>query len=356
MDDDRDLRAPGRNGPFTCARQGLRVGPTAGPPNERRHPVVLDTSVLIQDVLRRSDGKFTGLPWLAQGGAITIVAPRHVEAEVYRRLPKAARETGRPELKVQETLESVHLPLIRFVDLPGVFLEDPDLARVLARDPDDAPLAHLAKLLAPSLVLSSDKDLIDEGFGHQDWVTSVMLLGKLTELDQLVWSGAQFAYLSTFLPMVGVWKLGAWLAKSELGIIAMLVATAAGFIFRSGVKNIGASAKERVGPAMEKTAVHVTEVFGQLASAQADYQARLVLPAGAATVETDAARLLAGRARPISSDQVHHALVGRHEATLAETRAMLREHPAFVGQRGKGYQLGRISMRAAPEVVDVAAP
>ncbi len=297
---------------------------------------MLDTSVLIQDVLRRSDGRFTGLPLLAQEGSITIVAPRHVEAEVYRRLPKAARDTGRSELKVQETLESVHLPLIRFVDLPAVFPEDQDLARVLARDPDDAPLAHLAKLLAPSLVLSSDKDLIDEGFGHQDWLTSVLLLGKLTELDQLVWSGAQFTYMSTVLPMVGIWKLGAWLAKSELGIIAMLAAAAGGFVLRSQLKDAAASARDRVAPAVDRTAVQVTELFGQLASAQTDFEARLVLPAGAATVETSMARLLAGRARPITSDAVHRALiVSGHDITLPEVRAMLREHPSFIGHRGK---------------------
>jgi hypothetical protein len=80
----------------------------------------------------------------------------------------------------------------------------------------------------------------------------------------------------------------------------------------------------------------VTELFGQLASAQTDFEARLVLPAGAATVETSMARLLAGRARPITSDAVHRALiVSGHDITLPEVRAMLREHPSFIGHRGK---------------------
>lgn len=355
MDDGRAPSSPNRALPYP--RQGLPVGPAAGPPKERRHPVVLDTSVLIQDVLRRSDDRFTALPLLAQEGSITIVAPRHVEEEVYRHLPKAARETGRSELKVQKTLESVYLPLIGFVDLPAAFPEDSGLARVRARDPDDAPLAQLARLLAPSLVLSSDRDLIDEGFGHQDWVTSVMLLGKLTELDQMVWSGAQFAYLSTVLPMVGAWKLGVRLAKSDLGIIAMLAAAAGGFLFRSQLKDAASRARERVGPAVDRTAVQVTEVLGQLASAQADYEARLVLPLGPPTMETDTARLLAGRAGSITSDAVHRALViCGHDVTLAEVRALLGEHPAFVGQRGKGYELGRVSTQSSAGMVDVAQP
>jgi hypothetical protein len=203
------------------------------------------------------------------------------------------------------------------------------------------------------LVLSTDHHLTDEGFGHQDWLASVMLLGELTELDQMVWGGTQFAYLSTVLPMLGVWKLGTRLAKSKLGITAMLAFAAGGFLFRSELKDATMRAGERATPTVDRTVAGVTAVFEQLGSAQVAYQSRLVLPSGPTTLQPEAARLFAARARPVTSEDVYRKLVvGRRDLTLAEVRAMLRGHPAFVGQRGKGYKLGCLAQHTATNAVN----
>jgi predicted nucleic acid-binding protein len=158
------------------------------PPWQRRYPVVLDTSVLIADALRRSGTTFTALTFLAQHDFVSIVAPRHVEEEVLRKLPKAATDTRRDPAQVLATLQSVHLPLIHFIDLPADLPADSGVMQVARRDRTDAPLAHLTTLLSPCLVLSTDKDLMDSGTATTaGWPTSCCLVNSP---NSTAWSGA----------------------------------------------------------------------------------------------------------------------------------------------------------------------
>lgn len=323
----------------------------AEPPWQRRHPVVLDTTVLIADALKRSDTTFTALTYLAQRNVITMVAPRHVEEEVFRKLPKAALDTRRDPSRVLATLESVHLPFVRFIDLPAALPEEVGVRTVAQRDDSDAPLAHLATLLSPCLVLSTDKDLTDSGYGNDGWLADVLLLGELAQLDNIVWGGGMLAYVSVAVPAYGVWKLIAFLARSKLGLgIAAAAAIGGAVWFRPQLRAAADRAGTHIKPVVEDALSSAASVLEQRANAEATYRSRLVVPSGPASVEAAAVRHLATRGRPIPSELLHSELTRQgHEISLASLRAFLRAHPAFVGQRGQGYQLGELSERARRE-------
>jgi len=330
------------------------------PPWHRRHPVVLDTTVLIADVLKRSGTTFTALTYLAERELISIVAPRHVEDEVFRRLPKGALETNRDPARALETLMSVYLPLIRFVDLTTDLLDEPGVIRVAKRDGSDAPLAHLATLLSPCLVLSCDNDLAASGFGSgENWLADVLLLGDLTELDAMVWGGGMTAYLAVALPSYGLWKLLSLLARSKVGLgVAGAIAIGGAIWFRPQLRGAVDSAVTRITPLIEEAAAVAGPVLEKRAVINAAYRSRLVLPSGAQTMESAAARYLVSRGHPVASELLHREMNDQgHDVSLTRLRAFLRAHPAFVAERGKGYQLGEPSRRAtSPDLPTVTVP
>lgn len=336
----------------------LPVEILAEPPWQRRHPVVLDTSVLIADVLKRSGTTFTGLTYLGQHNIISIVAPRHVEEEVFRKLPKAALDTKRDPAQVLATLRRVHLPLVRFVDLPAELPQEDGVMQVAQRDPTDAPLAHLTALLSPCLVLSTDKDLTDLGYGSDGWLADVLLLGDLAELDDMVWGGGMLAYASVAAPTYGLWKLLTLMARSKVGLGVSVAAVVGALIwFGPQLQALADRTAARVLPVVEDTVRSAGTVLDRRARIEATYRSRLALPTGPPSLESATARHLVTRGRPVASELLHAELGRRgHGVTLHQLQTLLRSHPAFIGERGKGYQLGALSERILPpEVITAAA-
>jgi hypothetical protein len=169
------------------------------PPWARRHPVVCDANALIEDVLRRARTDFTAMTFLAEHELAALVMPAPVEAEVREHLPAVAARTDCPAELAMHVWETVPRQLVRVVELPDAveFPGDPRVAAVALRDGDDAPLAHLATLLAPCVVLTRDCHLTDEGFGQANWLTTVLLLKRLAELEALVFGGSRFVWLAS---------------------------------------------------------------------------------------------------------------------------------------------------------------
>jgi hypothetical protein len=312
------------------------------PPSMRRHPVPVDANALIEDVLRRTRTEFTALTFLATQRLAALVAPTHIDAKVCERLPEVAEQTGVSVNLAMEVWEGIHRPLIRFVDLPTLWHDD-RVAAVAGQDREDAPLAHLATLLAPTVVITRDRHLITAGLGQSDWLTTLLLLGELAQLDAMLWGGSRAVWLSLYLPGLGIGAIGRQPMGSELaGGIAIGVIVGAALFFPSELRAGATGAWKRAAPLLERLLEETTRAFDRRARAERALELRLVTATVPAAPEESTARLLIEHWDPIASEQIHERLLrSGHDISLGATRTMLRDHPAFVAIPGRGYQIGR---------------
>jgi hypothetical protein len=299
--------------------------------------------VLIEDVLRRARTGFTALTWLGQQHLAVLVAPAHIDAKVREHLPAVAARTGCSVELARHTWNTVYRPLIRFIDLPDAFPPDHRVAAVAHRDEEDGPLAHLAVLLGPCVVLTSDGHLTSEGIGDADWLTAVLLLKRFSELDAMVSGGGQFAWVSLRLLGLGMSSIGRRLMQSELALGATIgVVLGSAFFLRPQLRTVGASTWAQVEPALEQVMEFTVDGILRRAEAEAALRTRLMTVDAPPTAEQATARLLALHGDPMASADIHIELErGGHEISLAVARTMLRQHPSFVSVPGRGFQLGR---------------
>jgi hypothetical protein len=214
---------------------------------------------------------------------------------------------------------------------------------VAGLDCEDAPLAQLATLLAPTVVLTRDHHLISAGLGHADWLTTVLLLGELAQLDALMWGGSRAVWLGLYLSGFGIGAIGQQLVQSQLAVgIAIAMIVGAAVLFGSELRATASDAWSRVAPLLERLLDETTKAFERRADAQQALGSRLVSATPPIAPAASAARLLIERWDPIPSEEVHQRLLRcGHDISLSATRTMLWDHPAFVGVPGRGYQLGR---------------
>jgi hypothetical protein len=318
-------------------------------PSTRRHAVIVDACVLIPDVLRRTRADFSAITFVGEQKLAALVTSTRVDREVRQHLPEVASRAGCSVELAMHVYETVHRPLFRFVDLPAASLDE-RVAAVARRDVDDAPLAQLATMLAPSAVLTRDHHLTCEGMGDADWLTTILILKRLAELDAMIWGGSRFVGLSVYLPALAVGGVGRQLMKSEFALGAAIgIAVGAAVYLRPQLRAACANAWTRVSPVLERAMEETTRGLERRAEAEAALRSRLVTADPRPTPETAVARLLVEHWDPVTSEEVHGQLErGGFEISLTATRALLREHPSFVGVRGKGYQFGRSLGQQAP--------
>ena len=120
---------------------------------------------------------------MARTGLARVFAAPHVYEDCYRRLPKLASAGPAPLPALIRHFEVEYLPCIRFVDPGERATDDHMAAAVAALDPDDEPTARLARLLAPVVVLSADKDLRRPGLAPEDWRETARALVGVVEAE-----------------------------------------------------------------------------------------------------------------------------------------------------------------------------
>lgn len=135
----------------------------------RIRPVVMDTSVLLPDVLwtTRNQERSTFLDFLDLG-LVRPFAAHHVWAEVPRKIWDDAEASGIDGEAAEAVWWGEYAQRIRFVDVSG--LEVPSASLISIRDGSDAPTFALAGLLAPVVVLAQDDDIQDLGIATHDWI------------------------------------------------------------------------------------------------------------------------------------------------------------------------------------------
>lgn len=169
-----------------------------------RYPVVVDTNVLLADVAHVvRTGKTSFLLGSGEWPIAHLFATERVRGEVEEHLPEHAEQVGLDAGEVKGVWRERYLPVIRFVHLDGD-TRDERVAALVARHERDKPTGLLAELLAPCLVFSRDKDLLDTGIARRDWVTLSSAGHDVAQL-QAIYTGGAFGTL-----IVGAmgWEVG----------------------------------------------------------------------------------------------------------------------------------------------------
>lgn len=123
-----------------------------------------------------------------------------------------------------------YLPHTTIVDCESGPL-DPSIEALVApvreRDPDDAPTAYLAIAVAPCVVLTADKDLLDYGFGAPEWLDGVRASGQVVDLDGGAFISMRIAeVLIGSVAFPGAARVGKWVGSEPL-----LAGAAAGVLY-----------------------------------------------------------------------------------------------------------------------------
>ena len=128
-------------------------------------PVVVDANVLIEDVLRYADAKGSSLLRAAFLGSARLYATEAILDEVDEHLPEVAAKKARDVDGLRAMFRQAYLPYIRLVDVGDLSSGDERVKALELEDPDDVDAAKLAILLAPSFLLTCDRDLLRHGLG-----------------------------------------------------------------------------------------------------------------------------------------------------------------------------------------------
>ncbi len=180
-----------------------------------RHPLIPDANALIEDIIhyagrQQATGRgYSRLTFLAGIGAARAFVPAHIPDKVDLHLERAAQDCDLNVDVAYEIWDTVLRPLLTVVDLPAITdVEDLRVLAVLAVDPEDAPVAQLAVMLAPALLLTRDRHLLDAGLGAARWADALGLVQQIAAADSMV-NG------TVTLTAAGVW--GGGLALRQAG-------------------------------------------------------------------------------------------------------------------------------------------
>jgi hypothetical protein len=329
--------------------QELESVPAAAPanlfalrPRGHRPAVVADANALISDAIRRSQGRFTLMPFLAQRQLIQVVTAEHIDEKVYARLPVACRNAHADLASATAVYESLHRPLLRLVSIGDLMADDARVGVVALADEEDMPLAQLAVLLAPSLVLTQDRHLLDAGFGAREWGECLSLMKDLIELDAMMWGAADGVVITGALTVHGVGGIVNLLRRSELVLgVVIGLSIALGYQYRHQLREAPARLKERSGPVIERVLTGMSEAFERWEAADRQVRPRLVAPREVESLEAEVARVLLQCTEPVGAAAVHPRLPdGWRVLPVEQVMAVLRAQSAFEFTRGRGWTLG----------------
>lgn len=187
---------------------------------ERPLPCVVDTNVIMRDVLRFARKSHSALSLASQVGAIKTFASVHVIDEVAEHLPELAE---RQHVATAMEAWKTYSKNISFVELPTELPPDERVARVEREDRDDLPTAILVVTLAPCISLSEDPHLTNAGLASPDWLKLALSSRDISYARAIrELGGAGLA--GTGLGVAGIAKLIAKAARSRLGQLGLAVA------------------------------------------------------------------------------------------------------------------------------------
>jgi hypothetical protein len=140
--------------------------------DEHLWPVVLDAMTLIRDVIHNTipDKEPSGLMDALTVGTARLYGKPDLLQEVADHLPKVVARKGYDLRRAQEVL-AFYVNRMRLVDPGGIVMPDAEArfvkvgVRRAAGGRSDEPTARLSRLLDPSILLTADRDLLENDFG-----------------------------------------------------------------------------------------------------------------------------------------------------------------------------------------------
>ncbi len=305
----------------------------------RIRPVVVDTNILLNDLARRvRRNTETALVEAAAIGGLRLFVARHIPSEVEKHLTSYCQRRGLDHGHGVGVWDDTYRPLLRVVEAPHD-LADERVARVHTAEPDDAPTAALASLLAPCLALSEDPHLTRQGVGRaQGWLELALVGRTVARGDGIIITGVSLGSLGAALATDGVRALirADWgpAAAVALGVVAVALLER-GMLSQDRIVR----AINVLRPALDALAIEVQE-YGE---GGATLDAAAFPPPDTPDPRRTVAHLLARASAPLSGTRIAVALrAAGHAATPQGVNQIPRGCPAFVEVRRAAWQVGQI--------------
>lgn len=303
---------------------------------DRIPPVVPDTNLLSRDVgyATRKNAR-TVLVNAANSGALRLLCPAHVAAEIVSHAAEFCDQMGISSTDYLATWRRDYLPLMRVIDELDDEMFTPTererLEQLATEDLDDVPAAKLA-IAAGGFVLSEDARLLDAVYGphrvlshdhdgHAKWVHALKGWGNAHRLQQMIGSGAILARVAAFGATGTVQRARA--APETASAVAVVALAAFAVAYRSA----DPSKRAAVRRGLSSAAAGILDLVAQHHSAAEDL-ARFAAPQPS---WIDTAELS-------SSDRVARACIhrlSREPAAIISAREVAERLPLNVSPRGE---------------------
>ncbi|MFE2296392.1 PIN domain-containing protein [Streptomyces sp. NPDC059452] len=314
---------------------------------------LLDTSVLTTDVIaatrRSAPSSFVAG---ARAGTVRCLIPVHVWEEVPRVLADRHREGGRFDLeRALELWQSLYAPVLYVVDTTGLPMT-PEAKILAERDASDMPMLLLAGVIAPAVLIGTDKDLVDSGLADSRWTELRSALGDVGVTEGRMIDLEQQA--GAMLSLTGSAVRRALLPREPKQIVATaaVCAAAVGGLYLWGRKrpSVPSQRKPVLPVLLEYVSRRMTAHEARHTRGEDRWrQAELGMPGD--TLLHQVARTVVGSRKPLTRTAiVQHlgeAVPGTtHTGRMAAVLDVLSAHAMFVDVTGRGHwQVGRLGSR-----------
>jgi hypothetical protein len=284
-------------------------------------PVVVDANALASDVYyAAAHGGHSSMLLAAGLGTIRLFTPPHIYGKVYAELDYPNYEPW-AELRneARRIWESEYLRKLRFVDVTDYQTADPRVLAIASKDEEDGPVAKLAALLGPCILLSEDKHMRGLGAAGADWRPLAVASRDAMMPTQAVVAGV--------IPVTAVgsgvsWGVGLLRAQPALRLPAALggVALLGALGWRlSKVKN-WRERGEAFGNFIAEAAEKLQPVVDRYREANARLRAGTVVPESSSDPINRVAWTLATSPRPLMMSELSRILAVREDAVQLSPR------------------------------------
>ena len=320
--------------------------------------VVIDTSVITSDVIKTAKGGLPSPLYVAMATELVRgFMAHHTWAEVPRVLAKRAPKEGVDPAVVERLWWDSYVKVIHFVPTGDLPPGDPDLERVLGvRDASDLPTVKLASLIARTVVLASDPDLLDIGLAYDRWwdvpdAVRKMVIGQGgTHLAAQALFGSAYGAVAIIRGMMATAWQRPRVAAGVLALAAVAIVTRERWL--PPVRRFLDQASPRIGDVAAETGHWLFNALEEYQAARVLwYSAQRGVPGR--TLVHAVARILSTSPRALTRTEIAErlpALVAArgHRTVMAALHVALNRHQAFCQVDRYHWQLGKDDAQLRP--------
>jgi hypothetical protein len=311
---------------------------------------VLDTSVVTGDVIKAVRAGLPSPLFLAmRTGLIRGFMAHHTWAEVPRVLARRAEKEGFDLRAAEKLWWGSYVEVIRFVSTADVPLADSYLERALGgRDASDVPTLRLASLIAPVVVLASDRDLQDIGLAYERWWDVPEVVRRVVAARGGTDLAARAVFGAGYGTIAAVRGLARALQRPPVAIAAASVLVV-GFLSRNIWYPYAQRGINRLSPPVRKgisaAGQAVVGVFREYGTALSIWQSAQRGQRGS-TLTHRVARILSTSPKPMTRTEITRRLgddVARHghRVVMDQLYFILNRNRAFCETSRGRWQLGK---------------